>query len=97
MLFQVRLEFFPGTIRVQLPENVPSVFLWQHCVGCLSSVYGYQSDFGPCFQPLLHPHSGSCYILLRAPDDQVITIDGTMDPFWEIVQSIIHKDDEECG
>ena len=40
------------------------------------------------FQPLqsfLHPH--------RAQHDKVISKDGTMDPFWDIIQNIIHKDD----
>ena len=38
-----------------------------------------------------------CHIHLRASDDQVVSIDGTMDPCWDIIQNIIHKADEDCG
>ena len=67
-------------------------------VGFISDVDGYQLLFCPCFQPLQSSlPSSRWHTFLRAPDHQVIRIGGTMYPFWGIIQSIIHADDEECG
>ena len=55
--------------------------------------------FCPCLdlpQGFLDPHSGRCHVLLRAPDDKIVCIYGTVDPCRDVAKDVIYEYVEEC-